>query len=192
MNIDSGFRAYRVFCSMKGHLSSKSYNILEGLVSKHKFVHKWNEERFTTDGKLYFIVDEKFPKLKDVVFIFAVYLYHNDKIHISDIIQDNFELWNAMKNQLNNFDIQLQIDMKKIKKHCERDNITFEDLIYSPQILSAKISMFTLIFLNMKYSIIDKIKADDELNIKRINKKKLVLEKVQLIFQKSIEKKIRS
>ena len=190
MSDESGFRAYRVFCSMKAHFSSKNYNILDGLIHKQRLVNKWNEERFSTDGRLYFIVDEKFPKIKELIYMFAVYLKTTDNFHVSNVIDDNYETWEKFKWELKNFNSQLEIDKRKLKRYIEKEGISLKELITRPEIFSAKISLFTLIYLNMRYNITENMVAESAIEIKRLDKKKLTLNKLQLIFEKEINKRL--
>ena len=189
MKLESGFRAYLVFCCVKAHFTSKNYNILKGLANKERFTKKWNSDRYGTDGKLYFILDEHFLKIKEVIYLYAVYLWYNNKIHISNIINDNYELWKRHREELKNFKTQLTIDKKKIKLYIDKECITFKELLNSPIIFNLNISLFTLIYLNMKYNITESVKTDSELEEERLTKKRLQLDKLTLIFEKEISKR---
>lgn len=190
MKHESGFRAYWVFCCMKAHFSSKNYNILKGLVNKDRFVRKWNEERFGTDGKLYYILDENYPKIKEVIYLLAVYMWHNDKLHVSNVIDDNYELWKKHREDLKNFNVILNLDKKKLKKYIDKEEISLRELLTRPEIFTAKISLFTLIYLNMRYNITENMVAESSLEEQRLKKKKLMLNKLTVLFEKEINKKL--
>lgn len=161
---------------------------MNGLPKKEVFVNKWNNDRFSHDGKLYHIIGETYKKSKDLIWLYALYHYKLDHCHPSVIIEDNFAWYNHCKSCVMNIDLTYTSDINKIKSYCVANKEKMKDVLRSPKFFTQiNISPFSAIILNDLFSLTDKITSDNILQDKMLKKRKLKLEKLGLIFRSSMK-----
>lgn len=185
MNLD--FLSYWVSCAVTAHFKSKKFNVLLGLPHKQKFIEKWNKERFDHDGKLYHLVAQKFNTEDKLIRLYSIYYYHYGSSHPSKIIEDNFSTYDKVINELKHINITYQLDLKKIKQYCDVNNLSVKQLLTSSKILTAKVSVFTLIILNDIFKLTERIEAETLFEKKLVEDKKLRLDKIGILFHNDLE-----
>lgn len=185
--MNSDFLSYWVSCAVTAHFKSGKYNILNGLPHKQKFTEKWNQERFDSDGKLYHLLGDKFKTEEKLIRLYSIYYYQFGSSYPAKIIEDNFSTYEKFMDELKHIDITYQLDLKKIRKYCEINEIGIKELLTSSKILSAKVSVFTLIILNEIFKLTDKIEAETTFEKKFVEGKKLRLDKIGIIFHNELK-----
>lgn len=167
MKLDGGFKSYICYVAIKAHFKSKSYDINKGFPKKSLLLSKWNNIHFNTDGKLYYAIEEHYPNLKELVYLYSIYHWYNDKFFVTDIIDDRFQLWEKHKKELINIKETLELDLITLMDYCVKNKIKLKDLIISKNILNQDISLFTLIIFNMIFNLTEKIDCDNIISLER-------------------------
>ncbi len=186
---NSGFKCYVIYVSTVAHYSNTKFDITTGLLKDKKLVDSWNTTRFSTDGKLFQILADKY-KPSELVKLFSYYFYHNQKkTHPSIIINDNFQLWESNKKSLI-FSVENYIvDLIKIKSYCVKHNTKMKTLILSNSLFTLNLQFTSILVLNELFDIASKLEANSELEHKLIKNRKLYLDKTAKIFYNYIKDK---
>lgn len=180
---DGGFKSYYCYTSVKAHFKSKTFDINKGLLNTQKMINSWNKDHFGSDGKLYYIIEQHYPKKLELIYLYSIYQWYNKSFFVTDVISDKFQLWEKHKVELKNIHQTLDSDLVTIMEYCIKHDMKMKDLFRCSSILRLNISPFSLVIIGAVFKITENIKLEDvaELERKKISEKLLALDKLTLI-----------
>lgn len=188
MNQNAPFNCYVIYVSTIAHFSNSKYDVTKGLLNKKNFVDPWNNIRFNSDGILFKILSEKY-KPSELIKMFAIYFYNElNKVHPSQIINDNFQLWENTKIQFNNPVEFYKHDLYKLQEYCVKNKLKLKQVLHSNDVFKIKLKMSSIIILNDIFLIGKHIRADNELEAKLVKKRKLYVDKLHCLLFSQLPK----
>jgi len=188
---EGGFKSYYCYCAVKAHFKSKTYDLNKGFPKKESFIAKWNNDHFNSDGKLYYIVEQHYPKKLELIYLYSIYQYYNKSFFVADVISDKFQLWEKHKVELKNIHHTLDVDLVTIMEYCIQHDMKLKSLFCDSSILKLNLSPFTFAIINTVFKITENIKLEGvvELERKKIVEKLLALDKFTSICHNYLKDK---
>ena len=193
----TGFNSFWVYNSVKYvHFTSKRVNVLDKLPKKEMYLKKWNEEMIHRRESLMFMkLDEKFKNHQDrLIRLFAYYYLQDARFYVTDVFNDNFNLFDKMEYELNHIKDVIENDFIKVMIYSLTNKVSmntiFKSLNQLPDVFKlfdrGTISVHSLIAFNLSFGCMDRLKQN-ELNIveqEKIKKYKKLLERYLLLVYK--------
>lgn len=179
-SIDGGYKSFLCYVSTKAFFKSKSYDVTKGLLKNEKMLHSWNEKHFKTDGKLFYIIEQHYPKKQELIFLYSMYQWYDKEFFVSDCISDRFQTWDKHRKELLNLNETFDHDFTLIMEHCVETKTKLKDLFCDPSILNLKVSPFTLCTINTVFNLSERINITSVHNLekKKLTEKLFYLDKL--------------
>jgi hypothetical protein len=180
----TGFHAYWIYCTIKHiHFKSTKYDIVEQrLPRKEQFIKSWNEGRKDKDGLLFHKLMELLPYRKDVfIRCMAYYYMQNPAFHVSEILNDNLQLFAKYELELGDIETTVKSDYLNAILHCHERDVPMKQMFYGyaeslPYIFTlydrGKCSIHSLVAFNLVFHLFNKVRDGllDDIDIVRRDK----------------------
>jgi hypothetical protein len=188
---EGGFLSYHCYNAVKIHFKSKTYDINNGLPKKDVFIKNWNEKHFDKDGKLYYIVEQNYPKKLELIYLYSTYQWYDKSFYVADVITDKFQLWEKHKKELMNLERTLDNDLTTIMEHCVNNNIKLKLLLCDASILRLNISPFSLNVISAVFNITKRIDCNllSNLEKEKVESKLFYLDKLTSVCHNKLKNK---
>lgn len=131
--MSTGFHAYWIYCTIKHiHFKSDKYSIVnQRLPRREQFVRTWNEGRKDRDGLLFLKLFKNIPfKKEHYIRCFAYYYMQNPAFHVSDILNDNFQLYKKYELELDNIEQTVKSDYLTAALYSAERDVPMQDMFY--------------------------------------------------------------
>ena len=201
--MSTGFYAYWIYVTVKNiHFGSRKYDITrQRLPKKDQFIKTWNQGRKDKDGILFYKVESSLPfKKEEFIRCFAYYYMKNPQFHVSDILNDGFNLYRQNEIELDDILGTVKSDFLTAILRCEEKDIDRHHMFYGTnQILpiifrlydQGKISVNSLIAFNEVFPLAQKVSAERDtktlniVDLERCKKYAIIFDKYQQIVYNS-------
>jgi len=195
----TGFKSYAVYLFIKNiHFANNSFNIMNHqneIPMKDKLINSWNKKRVKRDGIKFLEIEKQFNTVEELTLLYSSYYIDNNNFYVNDIIEDEFNIYNKNKAELNNLEEHLTNDFKYVIIKCKENKISSSKLFIGktslPPIFKMNLSYNSLVILDDLFNI---IKLNEKLKINNLEKMrwenvKLNMKGYKLIIQKFLDKK---
>ena len=162
----SGINAYIANIAIK-HVYFKTLKMPSKQFGR-KYIKKWNESVRHRDGIFYYKINEKYPDIKVLKLLFAIYYLENSNYYVLNIIEDEFKLFDWYIRELKNIEDEFVTQTTGILLDCKKKRIKFKDLLVSkkgiPKIFKMNLSYNILVTYNRIFDIIG-LNKENKLNV---------------------------
>lgn len=184
----SGYKAYSIYLTIKNiHFQNNDYDINNISYSK-RYLNKWNTERKNTDGYLFQDIQKKYNDVYILKLLFATYYLNSKNFYLTDIFDDNFELFKDNIRYLRDIENNFTKDLRYIMIDNSLKNLLICDSGI-PKIFKLDISWNFLVIINIIFDIkkLNKNSTFNSLERRKYDEIMIKIHKYSLIINKFIK-----